>query len=56
MREIWLLEDLDVAQADLTGGPGGLTGSGLCKPTWSCILARDLLGLQLQKGQDHPTL
>jgi hypothetical protein len=39
-----------------TGGPGGLTGSRLCKPSWSCILARDLLGFQLQQGQDFPTL
>jgi hypothetical protein len=56
MREIWLPEDLHVTLAVRPGGPGGLTGPGPFKPSWSCILARDLLGLQLQQGQDLPTL
>jgi hypothetical protein len=49
MREIWLLEDLHVAQVVRPGGPGGLTGSGFCKSSRSCILARDLLDC-LQQG------
>jgi hypothetical protein len=56
MREIWLPEDLHVTRAVRPGGPGGLTGSEPCKPSWSCILARDFLVLQLQQGQDLLTL
>jgi hypothetical protein len=56
MREIQLPEDLHVTRAVRPGGPGGLTKSETCKPSWSCILARDLLGLQLRQGQDLPTL
>jgi hypothetical protein len=37
-------------------GLGGLTRYGHCKPSQSCILARDLLGFQLRQGQDLPTL
>jgi hypothetical protein len=51
MREIWLPEDLHITRAVRPGGPGGLTGSRLCKPSRSCILARDLLGFQLLQGQ-----
>jgi hypothetical protein len=40
----------------LDRGSTGLTGSGLCKLSWSCILAEDLLGLQLQQGPNLPTL
>jgi hypothetical protein len=47
MREIWLPEDLHVTRAVRPGGLGSLTGSELYKLSWSCILARDLLGLQL---------
>jgi hypothetical protein len=56
MREIWLPEDLHVTRAVRPGGPGGLTVSRLCKPSWSCILERDFLGFQLQQRQDLPTL
>jgi hypothetical protein len=56
MREIRLPEDLHVTGAVRPRGLGGLTGYGHCKPSRNCILARDLLGFQLQQGQDLPTL
>jgi hypothetical protein len=56
MSEIWLPEGFHVARAVRPRGIGGLTGSRHCKPSWSCILARNLLGLQHQQGQDLPTL
>jgi hypothetical protein len=55
-RPIWSLDERDMASGRSPHHPGGLTESRLCKPNWSCILARDLLGFQLQQGQDLPTL
>jgi hypothetical protein len=56
VREIWVPEGLHVTQAVRSRGVGGLTGSGHCKPSRSCILAQDLLGFRLQRGQDLPIL
>jgi hypothetical protein len=43
-----------LTQAVRPCGPSGLTRFGLCKPSWSCILAQDLLVLRFYQGKTYP--